>query len=208
MKKIAELLPEGLTEETLDQIASLVDETIDTQVTEQVKAMNAKVSAFLRLKMDAIKEQALKELEAENEDYRKAKLFEEVKTVLAMDITQKDADSEVTALVTKNKELTEEVELLAEELSNALEKNSELYEASTSLAKRVKIVESALEDVNSEKEILEEAVKEAEDKVEEPFHSSEQALVITENSDKQEERQLIENDFLSTEVMRLMPHKS
>lgn len=208
MKKIAELLPEGLTEETLDQIASLVDETIDTQVTEQVKAMNAKVSAFLRLKMDAIKEQALKELEAENEDYRKAKLFEEVKTVLAMDITQKDADSEVTALVTQNKELTEEVELLAEELSNALEKNSELYEASTSLAKRVKIVESALEDVNSEKEILEEAVKEAEDKVEEPFHSSEQALVITENSDKQEERQLIENDFLSTEVMRLMPHKS
>ena len=208
MKKIAELLPEGLTEETLDQIASLVDETIDTQVTEQVKAMNAKVSAFLRLKMDAIKEQALKELEAENEDYRKAKLFEEVKTVLAMDITQKDADSEVTALVTKNKELTEEVELLAEELSNALEKNSELYEASTSLAKRVKIVESALEDVNSEKEILEEAVKEAEEKVEEPFHSSEQALVITENSDKQEERQLIENDFLSTEVMRLMPHKS
>ena len=170
--------------------------------------MNAKVSAFLRLKMDAIKEQALKELEAENEDYRKAKLFEEVKTVLAMDITQKDADSEVTALVTQNKELTEEVELLAEELSNALEKNSELYEASTSLAKRVKIVESALEDVNSEKEILEEAVKEAEDKVEEPFHSSEQALVITENSDKQEERQLIENDFLSTEVMRLMPHKS
>ena len=208
MKKIAELLPEGLTEETLDQIASLVDETIDTQVTEQVKAMNAKVSAFLRLKMDAIKEQALKELEAENEDYRKAKLFEEVKTVLAMDITQKDADSEVTALVTQNKELTEEVELLAEELSNALEKNSELYEASTSLAKRVKIVESALEDVNSEKEMLEEAVKEAEDKVEEPFHSSEQALVITENSDKQEERQLIENDFLSTEVMRLMPHKS
>ncbi len=208
MKKIAELLPEGLTEETLDQIAGLVQDTIQEQVDKEVTSLNAKVSTFLRMKMDAIKEQAMKELEAENDTFYNARLFEEVRSILAIDISEQDADSKVSTVMTTNTELTEEVELLSEELAKALETNSKLYDTATSLAKRVKVVESTLEDINEEKSLLEESLQEAQNDVE-PFHSSEQALVLTEDSDREPEEAPHElNELLTPEVMRLMPHNS
>jgi len=52
VQNIAELLPEGLTEATLNEIAELVNSVINEQVEEQSRMLEAKVQAFLRMKID------------------------------------------------------------------------------------------------------------------------------------------------------------
>ena len=49
IKSIAELLPEGLTEETVNQIAELVDVVIKEEVNDRVKLLESKVKGFLRM---------------------------------------------------------------------------------------------------------------------------------------------------------------
>ena len=79
---INELLPDGLSENTVEKIFSLVDSTINEQVTKQSTILESRVNAYLRNKIDQIKEQAMVELAEENELFRNAQLFESVRSVL------------------------------------------------------------------------------------------------------------------------------
>ena len=62
IKNIADILPEGLNESTVEAIFEMVDSTINEQVDEKIGLLEAKVSAYLRSKIDQLKDQALTEL--------------------------------------------------------------------------------------------------------------------------------------------------
>ena len=84
--KIVQALPEGLTETGIEEVAGLLDEVVEERVAEEVKLIEAKVKAFLRTKLDELKETAQRELEADNEFVRARKVFEAVKTIVAAEI--------------------------------------------------------------------------------------------------------------------------
>ena len=75
MNNIADLLPEGLSEESVGQIASLVNDIIVEEVEDRIKNLENKVKSFMRLKIDEMKGQALAELQQDNEMVRSAHLF-------------------------------------------------------------------------------------------------------------------------------------
>ena len=129
MEGLAELLPEGLTEHAVDEIAQLVDSVITERVTSEVDGLITKVNAFLRMKVDEIKNYALKELEQDEEFVRNGQLYESMKTMMAMDLGQQDHESAVHDIAAVNEEsqqtissLTKEVEHPAGAVHTAVEK--------------------------------------------------------------------------------------
>jgi len=72
LEQIAKLLPEGLTESMVESIATLVHQKIEEEVNAKTEALTVKVKAFLRGQIDSLKEQAIKELELENDTFRNA----------------------------------------------------------------------------------------------------------------------------------------
>lgn len=200
-KNIANLLPKGLTEEALNEIALLVENTIKEEVDKKVKLVSTKVSAYLKSKMDAIKETALQELASENEVYRNAQLFEEVRNLMTLEIKSKDEDSSVHDIVTANKELEEEISVLGKEFNSLLQDNSLLErtqkDLTAKLAKNMKLVESL-------KEQKLQAIREAKENTPKPFKSSEKAKMITNNVDSGPEvTPNIDNEYLTEEVIEL-----
>ena len=193
---ITELLPEGLTEATVSQIAELVDSVISEQVEEKVKELEAKVQGFLRLRVDEVKDHAMKELELENDTYKNAKLFESIKTLMAIELGSNDEDSAVGKISGENVQLEEEVDVLTEELKAALTENSNLETTIYALSGKIDNLEETERTLQGKVEYLEEAK-------EKPFKSSEKAVVISENND--EPRRISENEFLSEDIMKYMP---
>ena len=59
---IAELLPEGLSEAAVTEIATLVNTVISEQVEEKIRGLEAKVKGFMRSRVNELKDQALAEL--------------------------------------------------------------------------------------------------------------------------------------------------
>ena len=193
---ITELLPEGLTEATVSQIAELVDSVISEQVEEKVKELEAKVQGFLRLRVDEVKDHAMKELELENDTYKNAKLFESIKTLMAIELGSNDEDSAVGKISGENVQLEEEDDVLTEELKAALTENSNLETTIYALSGKIDNLEETERKLQGKVEYLEEAK-------EKPFKSSEKAVVISENND--EPRRISENEFLSEDIMKYMP---
>ena len=193
---ITELLPEGLTEATVSQIAELVDSVISEQVEEKVKELEAKVQGFLRLRVDEVKDHAMKELELENDTYKNAKLFESIKTLMAIELGSNDEDSAVGKISGENVQLEEEVDVLTEELKAALTENSNLETTIYALSGKIDNLEETERTLQGKVEYLEEAK-------EKPFKSSEKAVVISENNE--EPRRISENEFLSEDIMKYMP---
>jgi|TARA_R100000482_G_scaffold103156_1_gene46041 prophage DNA circulation protein len=182
--KIAKLLPEGLSETGIEEISSIVEETIQERVDSEVKALEAKVGGFLRMKLNELKEQAVKELEETNETFRAVKVYESLKNVIAEDISTSDEDSVANQYKKENEELQESVESLNEKISQLMTENNTLEESVTNLNETV--------------ESLSETTKQ-------PFKSSEQALVITNesvNEAKQSTPEVV-NSFLTEDVVRL-----
>jgi hypothetical protein len=200
VKKISKLLPEGLSEETLKAIADEVDKTITQQVKAKAKLFESKVTSYLRLKIAEIKEHALQELAAENEMYRNAKLFEEVRSLMSLEINQKDEKTSTHDIVKANTELQEELEVLAKEFSKVLEENETLLETKQSLVTKVASQKSLLEAVKlKNKELLIESKQSPK-----PFKSSETARVISENVDRSTEATPnTYNEYLTEEVVDL-----
>jgi len=176
IKKIAELLPEGLTEESVVEIAELVAKVIDEEVKAQMGDLANKVFSFLKLQKEQLKEQALLELEQQNMVFRNAKLFEEVRTLMSIELSEEDEDSAVKLAVDESDEAKKDMTLLVEEFEKLLEENDKLE-------KKLVFSNKKLNKLNEEKETLLEAVDLLEQESERPFESSERAIVISENSE-------------------------
>ena len=198
---IAELLPEGLSEAAITEIATLVNNVITEQVDEKVRELEAKVKGFIRSRVDEVKDQAMRELNEESDVLRNASLFESVKTLMALELKKDDEESAISDLVQEQREYEEEVGVLTEELKKSFEENEKL-------ATSLKALSSKVDRLEEDKVTLMEAVEVLEESKEQPFKSSEQAVIIAEDVDKREvnkpEAQAY-NELSTPEVMKFMP---
>ena len=202
MEGLAELLPEGLTEHAVDEIAKLVDSVITERVDSEVNGLITKVNGFLRMKVDEIKEYALKELEQDEEFVRNGQIFENMKSMMAVELDSSDKASAMSDLIDANDDAQENVLSLTREIDNLMEENEKLV----SIAEAINDKANLLEQENNE------LVERAETLVESqqlPFESSEKAVMVS-NSESDSgsvtaENPGILNEFLTPEVMRFMP---
>jgi chromosome segregation ATPase len=207
VKNIADILPEGLNESTVNEIFTMVDSVINEQVGEKIKLLEARVSAYLRTKVDQLKEQALNELAEENEVFRNARLFESVRTLMALELNNNDDETALSEMTSQLGETQEEFDVLVEQFNNAVEENEKLQNTIKVLDNKVSLTEGVVTELNEEKEQLLNEVENLEASKEEAFASSEQAVIIS-NADREinEERtQTHGNEFLTDEVMKYMP---
>ena len=185
-EKIANLLPENLSESGLEEIQAIIEETIQERVDAEVKSLEAKVGGFMRMKLNEMKEQAVKELEKDNETFRAVKIYETLKSVIAEDISTSDEEAVASTYKADNEKLQETVDALNSKVASLMTENNTLEETVVTLR----------EDV----EVLDEVSKA-------PFKSSEQALVITNESKNQNESSTptpeVLNEFLTEDVVRL-----
>lgn len=180
---IAKLLPEGISDTGIEEIGTLLESVVTERVDAEVSQLTAKVSGYLRMKIDEVKATALKELENDNETYRAVKVYESLKSIVAEDVESKDSESAVSFYKDENVKLQESVDTLNKTVSQLMNENTTLETA----------VGSLREDMADLHE-----VKKA------PFKSSEKALVITnEGNESKMTESSASNMFLTEDVLRL-----
>lgn len=208
IKNIADILPEGLDESTVEHIFQLVDSTINEQVAEKIGLLEARVTAYIRTKIDDIKEQALTELSEESEVYRNARLFESVRTLMSLELNTDDQDNALSEMTGQYGELQEEFDVLNSQLASIVEENQRLENTVRVMDKKVSIAESIASELETEKTQLLEEVENLEAAKDEAFVSSEKAVVVSKaDLEINEERthKTNTNEFLTDEVMKFMP---
>jgi len=211
IKNIADILPEGLDESTVEQIFQLVDSTINEQVAEKIGLLEARVTAYIRTKIDDLKEQALTELSEESEVYRNARLFESVRTLMSLELNTDDQDNALSEMTNQYGELQEEFDVLNNQLASLVEENQRLENTVRVMDKKVSIAESTASELETQKAQLLEEVENLEAAKDEAFVSSEKAVVVSKaDLEINEERTQTNksNEFLTDEVMKFMPFTS
>tara|TARA_R100000008_G_C3550701_1_gene150240 strand:- start:202 stop:837 length:636 start_codon:yes stop_codon:yes gene_type:complete len=208
MQNIASLLPEGLSEEAIKDIASLVSETITQQVEERVGLLEAKVNSFLRTKVDDLKNHALAELEQENPVFRNARLFESVRTMMSLELNSEDEDNAIAVVDAQKTELQEEVDVLTQELNRVLLENETLQTNVQVLSDKQGLLENSVNDLGEENANLLGEIKDLEASQDKPFKSSEKALIVSEADEGSHQRTNNNNEFLTDEVMKFMPFEN
>jgi predicted nuclease with TOPRIM domain len=202
LNSLAELLPEGLTEHAVDEIAQLVNSVITERVDSEVEGLITKVNAFLRMKVDEIKNYALKELEHNEEFVRNGQIYENMKSMMSVELNKKDTESAISELVNVNEETQENVTILTKEVEKLMEENEKMISVTEALQGKVKLLEKEKAELAEEAENLVESQQL-------PFESSEKAVMVsnTEEGSVTAERQEVQsvNEFLTPEVMRFMP---
>lgn len=123
LEQIANLLPEGLNESVIEKIATLVHTKIQEEVTAKTEDLTIKVKAYLRGQIDRLKEQALTELELENETYRNAQLFETAKALFATELSPNDEVNAVNLLALEQGILENKITVLVSELDKSIKEN-------------------------------------------------------------------------------------
>ena len=198
---IADLLPEGITEDTVLEIAELMQDLIEQRVQEEVSDLNDKVFAYLSMKRQQIQEAAIEELHESNDVYRDAQKFRELMGYMAVEHRPEYIDAESERRLSEASELVEDNELLARELSESLREQERL-------AKTIQLLESKVSKREREIESLNESVQFlSEEKEAILIESTEQAVVVTSNVDeevKDEQLESIGNQFLTEEMLKLM----
>ena len=202
-KTLDQILPEGLSESAIKEITRLMQDVINEQVEDKVTLLEARVTSFVRANIDSLKEQAIKELELENDTFRNAQLFETVKSIMAVELDNEDEDAAVKILANESKELESEMGLLSTELDRVLKENNKMQAVISALSDKTETLDeerNSLLEANSHLENVVETLKESNKK---PFKSSERAMVVSENNVKVERTG--NNEFLTEDVMKFMP---
>lgn len=201
IEDIAQLLPEGITEETIVEIAGVMQGLIEERVQEEVSELTDKVFAYLSMKRQQIQEAALEELHESNDVYRDAQRFRELIGYMAVEYRPEYIDAESEKRLSEATELVEDNEVLARELSESLREQDRL-------AKTIQLLESKVSKREREIESLNESVQNlVEEKETMLFESTEQAVVVTNNVDEEVEDEQLEsigNQFLTEEMLKLM----
>lgn len=205
LTNIAEVLPEGLDESTVEKIFTLVDSIINEQVETKVEILEAKVNAFLRTKIDQLKEHAISELTEEHEMFRNAKLFESVRTLMTLELNDQDESSLIGEMKSQSDELEEEVTVLSEQINRLVLENEKLQNTIKVLDSKVNLSEQKTRKLEKDKMKLVEEVRNLEASQDDVFQSSEKAILISESEKPVSVREQVGNPFLSPEAMKLMP---
>ena len=205
LTNIAKVLPEGLDESTVEKIFTLVDSIINEQVEAKVEILEAKVNAFLRTKIDQLKEHAISELTEEHEMFRNAKLFESVRTLMTLELNDQDESSLIGEMKSQSDELEEEVTVLSEQINRLVLDNEKLQNTIKVLDSKVNLSEQKTRKLEKDKMKLVEEVRNLEASQDDVFQSSEKAILISESEKPVSVREQVGNPFLSPEAMKLMP---
>ena len=156
IESIASHLPEGLDESTLEKIAELLSVTVKEKVQEAKAELTNKVAYFIRGNVDKLKEQAIKELELENEVYRNAQLFETVRSMFAVENTTEDEHNGMAILASVSESLEQKNDTLLKHTKDLLTENVKLKkQLKVSIGKSAKLEESLCE-IQEDNERLEE----------------------------------------------------
>lgn len=204
--KIAELLPEGLSESAIEDIAELFNVILAEQVQEKVKLLEAKTHSFIRAQIDILKDQAQRELQLENKEYRNANLVESIKECFAFELTKDDEESAAGKMLTEQTQLTQENDLLVEELAQLTEQNKTSARLNKALSAQVKVLKREKEHLEEENKNLEASLGD--------FNTSERAVVVSEElgTHTSEVKETVkagqDNEYLTEGVMALMPKKN
>jgi len=202
VKDIADLLPEGMSEELISEIAKVMQDIISERLDEEMDMLTNKVHAFLRHQMDTVQEAALEELSESHEIYRDAQALKDIKTVLAFEIDRDDLNPVVSQVSEDIQKVEKDNEVLAYELSEAIKENNRLDRVLTNY-------EDKMEVLTEQNNTLQDSVVNLEEEVNSDFESTEKAIIITENVDNPitDKRPVntLGNPFLTEEVMAFMP---
>lgn len=193
--KLADLLPDNVTEETMNKILGVIQEAITGEVTDRMKVLEAKAGAFIRKNIDNLKAQAQEELNEENEIYQDAMQFRKLKGFMGVDKVEVKAPEQVK----ESKDLQAENDLLVEHLQTLADENVKLKRIAKAYKKKALVAESTLNESVQE-------VQDLKGVVSKPFKSSEKALVLSEGT--KGELNIASpsgNAWLSEEVLALMP---
>jgi len=193
LDSVAQYLPEGLDEQTLDKVSELVAVTVQQRVQEQVEDLSMKVQSFIRGNIEKLKEQALKELELENETFRNAQMFETVRSMFVLENTSQDEVNGMNALASLGEQQEEKNEALLRQVNKLLKENVSLKRKAKVSNDKSTMLEEALVTVKQEVETISEDSA-AERKL------SDSALVISgDNFDvKSTDEQLNENHAVNS----------
>jgi len=203
-KTLDEILPEGLSESSVEEITELMQNVIDERVKDQVAVLEAKVASFVRANIDSLKEQAMKELELENDTYRNAQLFETVRSLMAVEMTEEDDDNAIKILTNESKQMEGELGVLTKELDNVLKENNKLQTVVRVLSDKAETLEEERDSLVEAGSSLHDEMKLLKETTKKPFKSSEKAVVVSENNVKVE-RTNGNNEFLTEDMMKFMP---
>lgn len=186
IEQIAELLPDGLSETGLQEVLSLVEAAVTERTSEEAKLMEAKVSGFLRSKIEELKDVAKQELEADDDVLRGFRMYENIRAMIAAEVESQDVDSAVSKQQSQIAELEESIKALNFKLTNSLHENS--------------ILSSKVSSLNETNQSLTENSKL-------PFKSSESAVVITNETDSSRTSPEAANNIFITEEVLNLSHK-
>jgi len=202
VKDIADLLPEGMSEELISEIGKVMQDIISERLDEEMDMLTNKVHAFLRHQMDTIQEAALEELSESHEIYRDAQALKDIKSVLAFEIDREDLNPVVSKVNEDIQKVEKDNEVLAYELSEAIKENNRLDRLMNNYEDKIEV----LTEQNS---TLQDSVVNLEEEVNSDFESTEKAIIISENVDApttdQRPINTLGNPFLTEEVMAFMP---
>ena len=126
LDSIASYLPNDLSEDVIEKVAKLITSTVDARVQEETETLTRKTFAFVRGNIEKLKEQAIKELELENETFRNAQLFETVRSVFAVENTAQDDLNGFEALASIGEQQEEQNKALIEHVNKLLKENVQL----------------------------------------------------------------------------------
>jgi len=157
LDSVAQYLPEGLDESTLEKVAELIAVTVEQRVQEGIENLSTKVQSFIRGNIEKLKEQAIKELELENEVYRNAQMFETVRSMFVLENTSDDEVNGMNALASLGEQLEEKNEALLRQVDKLLKENVSLKrnakvanDKSARLEEALVTVQEQMEQINEE----------------------------------------------------------
>lgn len=184
---ISSLLPEGLEESTLTQIAQLIAGKIDEEVKNQISDLTVKVTSFVRGNIEKLKEQAVKELELENPTFRNAQMFETVKALFAVENTADDDISGMGVLASMGESQENQINVLTTELDKLLRENVQLKRAGKVLSEQNDNLKGSLTSLKENVELVKQKaqVKKFSDSA---VVVSEQNFRVKDNKDSEEKK--------------------
>jgi len=204
MEEIAKLLPENLDESVAIEIANLVSEKITEEVQKVKQDLTIRTTSFIRGQIEKLKEQALKELEMENDTARDVAMLEHIKAIMALELSPDDEVNAVNLMALEQTNLEKNLGVLKEEMTRVLEENNKFKNVIKIQKDKIGLLESRVSNLQ---------VSIRENKERAKMEVSGDAVVVSEENFKKRE-QLTEsvvrkslgvyNPFLNEETLNLM----
>ena len=152
------------------------------------------------MKVDDIKDYALQELAQDDEFVRNGHIYENMKTMMSIELDQHDKQTAMAGLVDVNEEAQENISTLTSEVDRLMEENQKVISIAEALSDKVELLEKEKMELAEETETLVESQQL-------PYESSEKAVMVSNSDDGPiaADKEEILNEFLTDDVMRYMP---